>query len=224
MIWLGRKHVTATDFKHISFLCSGQLRGRLDIPTQALDFHVWPTSLNHAFIGILYIRIAPRIFYSMSTEHCTTQQSQHSIFSTMSYSNSNVNGGLDPFIIETPKTLRETDGRPRRIIACVACRKRRGRVSTSTFYFFVIVFISSRLQCKKPEESPKADCAFCRSRGIRCVVGQSLYIECLYMLSSEFCIQPGNLGNLTWRSLTSVVPRWYHWSANARRRRRAMDS
>lgn len=126
-----------------------------------------------------------------------SEQSQHSIFSTMSYSNSNVNGGLDPFIIETPKTLRETDGRPRRIIACVACRKRRGRVSTSTFYFFVIVFISSRLQCKKPEESPKADCAFCRSRGIRCVVGQSLYIECLYMLSSESCIQPGNLGSLT---------------------------
>lgn len=122
----------------------------------------WDTIYTHRYPG----------FSIPCQQNTTTQQSQHSIFSAMSYSNSNANGGSDSFIIETPKTLRETDGRPRRIIACVACRKRRGRVSTNTFYFFVIVFISSRLQCEKPEDNRKADCAFCRSRGIRCVVGQ----------------------------------------------------
>ena len=103
----------------------------------------------------------------------------------------------DPFLPPvTPETLEGTDGRPRRVNACEACKKRRGKVSVIllTFIYGELTLKGTLLldmrtcqpQCERPDPRREGDCKYCKAKGTLCIVSVMLTLGFMWIYSLVF--------------------------------------
>ena len=103
----------------------------------------------------------------------------------------------------TPESLEGTDGRPRRVNACEACKKRRGKVSAILTFIYGELTLKGTLlldmrtcqpQCERPGPRREGDCKYCKAKGALCIVSVMFTLGFYVDLFARFhCSRPSRL-------------------------------